>query len=640
MKLLLQIFILLLIPALAFPAEPLKKDSLPPKIRVVKFNNSFRTDTFNVDTSIEKIHMLNPYMYDDLSYTYLTRSGYPFLSNNIKTRIELDDYFFPLNYFSTFIQDSRSTYFYDTKRAFSSLTYKFSGEASSKEEFVEVIHTRGLSDHTNMGLHYNLFSNTSRVDNQQTNDHCLNFYVRNSGKVYLNYFQLYYNSFSFSENGGIVADSAVDYTNADRLNGFNTNLTNASSKIVRFGLNTTHELKFGQSQSDNDTIDLPKKDYGSVVYMFSLETNKKTYFENDSNIEFYSRYYSKSHLLNDSLILDKMTNKILLNSPLLVKYLPNLRVSATNVIYNSFHGRVIDTIVYSGAKNKSWQSYSQTWITSDFNQTLNKFLLNITWDSYVLGYGLGDQLFKISTTFFADSAMAMSITGVAKSELRKPSFLTSSIFSNHYIWNKGDSLNRSKKQELTGILSIDRLNTNIIASYILYSDMVYFTNLGIAQTHENLNIFDFTVRNKLKIGKFSTENIVTYQKFDKTYFHLPELIFYNSTEFQHTFRFSTGGKLYAKLGVDFKYQTKYKPDTYLPSLGVFGLTEESDNTVFLAGNHLVSDVHLTFKVKNVSFYIKYSHFNAKYAGISTFNAAHYPMLPAILSYGINWLFYD
>jgi hypothetical protein len=619
--------------------EPLKKDSIIYPIRIINFDNSFRTDTTAIDTNISKLHILNLNIFNDISYTYLTRSGYPVISNNIKTRLGLNDYFFPANYLYPYIQDEKATIFYSTKRFYSSLTYKFAGAINNKEEFLQVIHTRGLSDHTNIGLHYNLFSNNSKNDLQQTNDHSLNVFFRNSGKKYLSYYQLYYNSFSFSETGGVSADSLIEY-NSDIINS-KVNLKNTSSKFIRFGFNSNHELKINQLFNNIiDTVNDVEKDYGSIIYKISLETNKKSYYEKDSNVSFYNKhYYSKNDLLNDSIILDKLTNKILLNSPQLIKYLPNLRLSATNVIYNSFHGRVTDTVYFNNAVNKQWQSYDQTWITTDVSQKIGKFWLNFVWDTYILGYGLGDQSLRAIARLYADSAKTMSLEIIAGSDFRKPSFLLNSIYSNHYIWNKGDSLNRVKKQELSGLLSLNNLNTSVSASYYIYSDMVYFTSSGVSQTHENLHIFNLTAKNKVYFWKFSTENVFTYQEFNEKYFHLPKVIFYNSTEFQHTFKFSTGGRLYSKLGVDFKYQTKYKPDTYIPALGVFALSNESDNLIYWAGNYPVVDVHLSFKVKNVSFYIKYSHLNSFYS-VRAFNAAHYYMLPATLSYGINWLFYD
>jgi hypothetical protein len=646
------ILIIFLLPLSIRSEEKLKKDSLFSPIRIIYIDNSFRADTFSIDTGISKLHMLNPYMSNDISYTYLTRSAYPFQSNYLKTRLSLNDYFFPTNSFSTFIQDENTSYFYDTKRPFSSLTYKIAGSINDKEEFLEVIHTRGLSKTSNLGLHYNLFSNNSKNDNQRANDHSLNMFFRNSGKVYLCYYQLYYNSFTYNETGGLDSDSMVVY-GSDYFVGLPKELKNANSKFLRFGINTFHEIKLGELfQNEDDSVESKTKDLGSLVYKFSIETNKKSYFEDNPNDSFYYHYYSKYKLLNDSIVLDKMTNKLLLNSPQLSKYLPNLRLSATNIMYNSFHGRVTDTVFFKDSVNRQWDTYSQNFITADFTQKLNKFIFNISGDSYLLGYGIGDYSLKASTTLYADSAKTMFLTLKAISELKKPSFLLNNIYSNHFIWNKGDSLLRIKKQELSGLLSIEKINTSISASYFLYSNMVYFTSdtlskgkkimhiLNLRQADENLHIISFTLKNKINLWKFSTENIVTYQEFNENYFHLPKIIYYNSTEFQHTFRFSTGGKLYSKLGVDFRYQTRYKPDTYVPSLGVFALTDENEKDIYWTGDYPLIDIHLTFKVKNVSFFIKYAHLNAGYTGTHSFSAAHYPILPATLSYGINWLFYD
>ncbi len=59
------------------------------------------------------------------------------------------------------------------------------------------------------------------------------------------------------------------------------------------------------------------------------------------------------------------------------------------------------------------------------------------------------------------------------------------------------------------------------------------------------------------------------------YIHVPELIFYNSTTFNHTLHFFTGGKLFFRLGFDVYYQTSYFPDAYNPAVGAFYLQKST-----------------------------------------------------------------
>ena len=95
------------------------------------------------------------------------------------------------------------------------------------------------------------------------------------------------------------------------------------------------------------------------------------------------------------------------------------------------------------------------------------------------------------------------------------------------------------------------------------------------------------------------------------------------------------------MGCDFTYVSSYKPDAYMPATGVFYLQQTSNkSTIVETGSYPQIDLHLTLKVKTVSFFFKYTHANAGYSGHRQFTALHYPMLPAVFSYGINWLFYD
>jgi hypothetical protein len=217
--------------------------------------------------------------------------------------------------------------------------------------------------------------------------------------------------------------------------------------------------------------------------------------------------------------------------------------------------------------------------------------------------------------------------------------MLSSIFLNHYLWNKGDSLNKEFVQHLGGEIFLNPLQLTIGTNYYLVKNYVYFKGNEIEQSSKWQQIIAFNLVQHFRWRGFTLSSKIGYQLFDENYFHLPHLTLFETAAFDHTFVFSTGGRLYTRLGIDFKYYSRYFPDTYLPPLGVFTLSDINDSSITPAGNYPIFNVHLTFKVKNVSFYIKYGHLNAWW-NTRSFSAAHYPLLPATLSYGINWNFYD
>ena len=637
--------------SLLFAVKPAKKDSLDYPIRKITFDNAFRTDTTAIDTTCNNLHILIPAYQNEHSYVKLVRIGYPMESNNIVSRLSYSDYFYQANSFLPIIQDSRNNFFYDTRKQFTSFKYKNVGfSTTEKEEYLQVLHTQNLTQRSNLGLYYNLYSSFSQ-NNQKSTDHSLNIFYRYSGEKYLGYTQFYFNSFSLWENGGIVADSLVDYSKGSLgYNGLETNLKSGRSYFRRVGLNTIHELKLkGLFVSDDDSTARSSKDFGSIIYNLNIESNKRSYTDNFSDSLMYRNNYSKSVNPNDSVTMSKISNKIMLNSPLLLKYLPNLRLSLTNDLYFSNISIPRDTIAVGTAglisktitmvtpirNNEGFRQ--NTYSTIDVTQNFSHFLLNVVWNSYFLGYNIGDQKLQAIAKVYVDTTKKYSLTIKAQQEISSPSFLYSQFYSNHLFW-KPTVFNKQKMLIWSGILSSLKPNITVSADYIILNNYLHFNKDSVpTQSSATDNFLALSIKSELGFWKIVNINSCTYQVSSTgNYLKVPRFQIYNSTNFWHIFHFYTGGRLYTQLGVDIYYTSSYKPDAYSPVIGVF-YTQNRVTT----GDYPMIDFHLTFKVKTVSFFIKYSHANAGLSGYNhSFDALHYPTLPAMFSFGINWLFYD
>lgn len=629
----LLIFIFSLFVLNGWATNPTTKDSIFLIKRYTILSDFSIDSTIPVDTSLHFIHYINPLMPDYDSYTSLSRNALPFNHNNLYLRVTQNNIFFPINSLIGIMQNANnSSLYFDSNSPFSSVTYKFFGRLQSKDEFVEASHYRRISRTANIGINYRLFSNKSENDFQHANDHSILIYYKNLKRNVFSYYQFYYNLFEFSENGGIVSDTLINYRNND-FYGTEVNLKNDNSKVVQWGGQCIHQLRF------NPFSDSLNVNGGNFTHRILLQADKKVYFTNSYDSLFYKHYFSRSGSLSDSLKLFTVINQFHMSLPNFSRYLPNLRMLFSHAFYHSFHGNNIDTIYFNNIKNSRFQNHQQAWFTAMANYRLRKFVVDISWKSYFLGYGLGDQIFNANTVIGKISDTTTYLKLAATSSLKTPSFFYQSIFLNNYLWNKGDSLHRIKQQEISTQLFVSYLKTYFSVNYLLLKDYIYFDQQGLQQSKKLQHILVYQVKNQFNIGKFFFRNFATYQLFDEKYFHVPSLILFHSSEFWHTFKFSTGGKLLTRIGIDIKYVTSYKPDTYIPPLGIFALTSKSDNSVVNTSDFPFVSFNVSFKVKNVSFYIKYHHASS-WLYTRNFTAAHYPMIPAEISYGIRWLFYD
>jgi hypothetical protein len=635
---------------LAKAGSPIKHDSTLFAMKQIDFDASYKTDSSFIDTSTNKLNILNPAFRSEHSFVHLIRVGYPIFSNSFVARNCLSDYFFPSNYFAPYISDGSKNTFYETKKQFTSLTYKHSGSTSDKEEVLEVFHTQNLNKAWNIGLNYNLYSSVSALNYQNSTDYDLNVFTRFTGKTFRNFNQIYFNSLTLEENGGIKYDSLVDYKISNGYEGVTVNFNNpsiAKTKYRQLGFNSINELKLNSIFiNSEDTTEFSKFDFGSLYYNLNLETKKRVYTENFTNLSdtiYYNNFYNNKLSSKDSIKLDRIRNSIMLCSPNLSKYLPNLRFSLTNELFFSTNSvpedtikykyRNVDTIIYN---QKAIPFYQNTYITTNVSQKFQNVLWDFDWRMYLLGYQSGDHSVSITAKMFADSARTIGLILKYTEEALTPSFYYNSYFSNHYIWF--NSFSREKKQILSAVAAIKDPAISASADYISLADYMYFDNNAMpAQVSSPIYIMAYTLKSRFEFWKFGTENDVTYQVPNTdNYIHVPHLIFYNSTDFKHIFHFFTGGKLFSKIGFDSYYHTSYNQDAYMPATGAFYLQNKIKE-----GNNFQVDFHITMKIKSVSFYFKYSHANSGfYNDVRQFTATHYPMLPATFSYGINWLFYD
>jgi hypothetical protein len=608
-------------------------DSLTYPIKQIYLDYSFRPDSFSIDTSINKLHILNPAFFTEPSNTFLTTLGYPIESNYIVSRLNVNEVFFPAISLLPYLHDSRQNFFYDTKRQFTSLTYKTEGGTSNSEEELRVAHTQNLTKQNNIGLLFDIFSSYSRYNSINGNDYNIKSFYRHSGENFLTYNQIYYNSLKLQENGGISDDNLLDYTIGNN-NGISVNLENANSRLKRLGFNSINEFKLKAIFNKKDTTG---KDYGSLFYNFNIEKNKRDYFDNDENSSFYTHSYINKTASRDSIVLTRLSNKFILNSPGLSKYLPNLRLSLTNDIFFAKNGIYSYVIAYNhNVVTKNYKNTeSSTYASLDISQKFRQIQWNVIWDSYLVGYNAGDQKLKLEATTYINRSKTLGLSVDASQENKTPSFLLDNYFSNHFVWQR--TFKRENRENLSATFFIKNPSIKLKTDYTAVSNYVYFgADTLPLQANNTMHILSFRFDNNIDVWKINFENSIIYQKnSSKSYIHVPDLIIYNSTSFFHTFHFFTGGRLFFKLGFDLYYTSLYNPDAYNPSTGTFYL-----QNIMEEGNYPKVDLHLTIKVKTLSFYIKYSHLNAGLNGPREFNALHYPMLPATLSYGINWLFYD
>lgn len=208
----------------------------------------------------------------------------------------------------------------------------------------------------------------------------------------------------------------------------------------------------------------------------------------------------------------------------------------------------------------------------------------------------------------------------------KPSFFLREFVSNHFMWQ--NDFGKTRRLRFGGMLAIPHTSTYLTAGLENAQNVVYFNSAGMPVQHGgNVQIFSASLDQRLKVGILHWDNKVTYQKSsNQSVIPLPDLTVYSNLYIK--FRIAT---LYAQLGVDCTYTTRYYAHGYQPATMSFTNQQE-----IKLGNYPMMDVYLNMKLKRVKFYVLYSHFNdGLFGGKGKFSVVHHPLNPARFMMGLS-----
>ena len=181
-----------------------------------------------------------------------------------------------------------------------------------------------------------------------------------------------------------------------------------------------------------------------------------------------------------------------------------------------------------------------------------------------------------------------------------------------------------------------RLKANL--NYKILSNFVYLDTLANVQQHRasDINIYSAELSKDLSLASIHSRTRFVYQhSSNDTILSLPNYNLYQSLFFEHLTHFKlTGGELLWQLGVDYRFNSSYKADAYMPMAGMF-----YKNTAEAEAFHRF-DFFINLTIKRARFYIKYTYLNSLINEKYYFNSPYYGSPEPKLQLGLAWTFYD
>lgn len=536
------------------------------------------------------------------------------------------------------------TKIYRTTRPFSMLAYQL---ASGKEQMIQAAHTQNPRPNINFGFDYRLISAPGLFVTQNTNHNNFRLFGNYQGKRkrYSGTIVLLGNTLRASQNGGIVNDSMLaDPNRKDRfsvpvnLGGSAQFRNNPFVTTVNTGI-TYRDFSFLLRQS----YDIGKRDsvaindstteylfYPKLRFQHTLTTssNNYRYTGEASDSANYRDWYGispDSPFTNFSLV-DKWN---ILSNDLSILQFPDTKNSAQFLQAGATIENINGTLAGGNVRLHNILLHGEY-----RNRTRNK-----KWDMllkgvfYVNGFNNGDfqahaTLSRYINRTFGDVRLFFTNTG------KSPAFIHDARSAFNLAGNSG--FNKEIITSFGGEANNAFINfgfrNHLIANYI------YFKNLTVAEQESNpVNILQLYANKKIRITK--RINWYAYAAVQHSAANGPIRVpnFFTRNRIAFEGRFFKN--LLLSTGVEARYYSPYKANSYSPVIGQFALQDSVD-----INNRPDVAAFFHFRIKTFTGYIRAENLNTvsfrNGFGFTknNFSAPLYPSPGLLIRFGIKWWF--
>jgi len=615
-----------------------KNDSLSLKydsIRVISFSIQKidttihqEINTVNIDTN------LNYFQYNDP-----IRKAYLFNSNVGNTGLASENIVFAVNQNLGFsygihsfdayrIKESDQIFYYSVK-PFTDLFYTI---GPKKEHLFHVTHLHSIKNKVFLGVNYQIVGSPGRdYFQQKASDQSVSVfsYYATKNKKYGVYANYIYNREKVQENGGLQNDTAyILYRQGDNSYSPTINLAKAGNKLKENAFVLKQYYSFEQDSSDrkNDSVPVPKSyNLGRLINTFSFSKEKQIFTDNELYNGFFPMIPFDTNYTADSVMFYHIDNTL----------------AWTNNESTSKDKRQV--LRYFAGLTYSYSEVHQmnaTYFINVLKPTLGftikpykSLLLNVNGE-YVL-FDVYNKDFKVSfdgkQEFDAKGKQYGAVELKAWYGRNNPDWFYEHYYSKYYQWDY-DFL---KQQTLYAGFNYSYKRLSVGLDYYNLVNYVYMDAYSRPKQYANgsINVLSAYLFKNFVMGKFEIDSKVVYQYNDKNrLLRTPEVAAMQSYFFStHMFKKA----LFAQLGIDLLYNTKYYADGYNPAVRSFYLQNQAET-----GNYLYADVFLNFKVKRLRAYLKLTNILSGLIGYENFDVPHYPTPDRIFNFGVSWLFHD
>lgn len=552
--------------------------------------------------------------------------------------------------------------FFNTTRPYSELNYVIS---SRYEQLIELVHTQNIKPNWNFLLQYRLINAPGVFRNQKTNhnNYLFSSWYQTVNKRYNAYLVVLSNNIDAGENGGIDADSSLKdpqqkdrfriYTKIGGSQNFTPNFfgtdVGTGNRYREFTLLLRQQYDFGRKDSlvtDSTVIPLF---YPRLRFEHTIQLTKASYnFRDNVADTFYRDYYDFpqptslpftveiqdewKNLVNDFSIYTFPDAKNLQQFLKVGAALQNLTMP--------------DTFTYTSGpvsvQSMGKRRFHNTFGHAEYrNRTRNQ-----KWDMIAMGIlyftGLNAGDYKVQASLQRSIGKRSGYIQLGFENVNKRPSFNYDNRSNFNLMPGDQNFNKENITHISASLFQPQLQLKLEGHYYLMTNYMYITDYyKLNQEGAIFNMLQVNAQKTFKIGKSWRWHADVYvqQRIGNGPVNVPTVFMRHRFGYEGSLGFKN---LDLAFGLEARYHTDYKGDSYSPVLGQFFYQDSI--TVKNEIPHVAGYIH--FRIRSFKFYFRAENLNAaRYNEESGFGwtgnimeVPHYPYPGLTMRFGIFWNF--
>ena len=256
-------------------------------------------------------------------------------------------------------------------------------------------------------------------------------------------------------------------------------------------------------------------------------------------------------------------------------------------------------------------------------------------DVCLAGYKLGEfQVNGHVNGTFPIGKDTLTVNAQAYFRNETPDYFLQHYRSNHFIWD--NEFDKTYRFFVGGEVRYPTkwFKPGVFVGFENLTKYIYFNSRGLPQQHTgNVQVLEVNGQLDLTTPWVNLENHVVWQMSSDTVLAVPAIALYHNL-YYHGLWFRA---LYAQIGIDMRYHTKYYAPVLNPATGQFMAQHQEK-----VGNYMIMNAYLNLYVKSIrlKLFLQYTHFNY----FMTRNKAYFSMPayaenPPVFRLGAAWHFW-